>query len=650
MALTCIKTMGIALCAATIALANAPARAQSATDADVLAARDAALRGQWKVLEAYRGRFAGHILEAYPAYWLLAGNLERSDPREVQAFLARYPSSPLAESLRREWLKALGASGSWELFRAEYSRVQGDDVEITCYSFQERLARADPEVVAEARSLFLSWRETTAACDPVFAVLAASRRLTEGEAWERVRRMLSLGNVKEAKRVNALLPARLGLHEKSLDKANSDPAGFLAREKLQPLTRATLETVVFALARLARNKPEDAADRLGALAPRLGDDAARYAWGQVAWQAAMNHHPRALEWYANAKDSVLTDSQIAWWARAALRAGDWKEVIAAIQALPPEEAREPAWRYWRARALRALGSPEAADALFKGIAGSQGFYAVLAAEEVGIAVTPQWSGWHPQQADLDRVRALDGIRRALELYRLNLDNEALREWLWAIRGFDDPTLLAAAEVARIANEPDRAINTAERTVQIHDYAQRFPTPHRETLAAAVRQWGLDEAIVYGLIRQESRFVPDARSRVGATGLMQLMPATARWVAKQISITPFRSEMLMLPEVNLQMGTYYFRRILNELGHPILATAAYNAGPGRARRWKDEKALEGAIYIETIPFYETRDYVKKVFTNAWYYRHRLTGKTASLHELLGTVPSRSGDAAFASYIP
>src|SRR5258708_4214345 len=402
MALTCIKTMGIALCAATIALANAPARAQPATDADVLAARDAALRGQWKVLEAYRGRLAGELREPYQAYWLLAGNLERSDPREVQAFLARYPSSPLAESLRREWLKALGAEGSWELFRAEYSRVQGDDVEITCYSFQERLARADPEVVAEAMSLFLSWRETAAACDPAFAVLTATRGLTEAEAWERARRMLSLGNVKEAKRVNAFLPARLGLQEKPLDKANSDPAAFLAREKLQPLTRATLETVVFALARLARNKPEDAADRLAALAPRLGDDAARYAWGQVAWQAAMNHHPRALEWYANAKDGALTDSQIAWRARAALRAGDWKEVIAAIQALPPEEARDPAWRYWRARPLRALGSTQAAAALFKGIAGSQSYYAVLAAEEVGIAVTPPWNGWPPPHADAHR--------------------------------------------------------------------------------------------------------------------------------------------------------------------------------------------------------------------------------------------------------
>lgn len=651
MALTCIKTVRLALCAAAIAMVPALARAQSASDADVLAARDAALRSQWKVVEAYRGRLAAHVLAAYPAYWLLAGNLERSDAREVQAFLARYPSSPLAESLRRDWLRVLGAAGSWELFRAEYSRVLGDEVEITCYSFQERMTRGDPEVAAEARSLFLSWRETAPSCDLVFATLAASRRITEPQIWERMRRMLAAGNVREAKRTNTLLPGRLALHERDLDRANSDAAGFLAREKVnRPSTRAAVETTVFAISRLARNKPEDAAERLAAATPRIGVDAARYAWGQVAWQAATNHHPRALEWYANARDVALTDTQIAWKARAALRAGQWREVAAAIDALSPEEAREPAWRYWRARALRSAGSPEGADALLGTIAGQQSFYGLLAAEELGIAVKPDWSGWRAPATELDRIRGLDGIQRALELYRLGLDPEALREWLWAIRGFDDRDLLAAAEVARLANEPDRAINTAERTVQIHDYAQRFPIPHRDNLAAAARQWDLDEAIVYGLIRQESRFVPDARSRVGATGLMQLMPATARWVAKQIPLSPYRSEMLVLPEVNLQMGSYYFRRVLNELGHPLLATAAYNAGPGRARRWRDERSLEGAIYAETIPFAETRDYVKKVFTNAWFYRHRLTGKTASLRELLGTVPGRDGEAAIAARIP
>jgi soluble lytic murein transglycosylase len=652
MALTCIKTALAAMCALAVSLAAPPSQAQSPRDADVLAAKEAAQRGQWKVLDGYRSRLAGHVLEAYPAYWLLSGNVERSDPREVQAFLARYPDSTLAESLRREWLKALGAAGSWELFRAEYPKVLGDDVEITCYSFQERLTRGDAEVMGEAHALFVSGRETVASCDPVFAAAVAAKRIPEAEVWNRVRKLLASGNLKDAKRANALLSSRIAIHEKSLDRANRDPAAYLRHERFvsQP-NRAAQELIIFAVERMARSKPEEAAETLAAMSKHLDAQGIRHAWGQVAWQAAMNHHARALEWYAGAGTAALTDTQSAWKARAAMRAGNWREVLAAIQALSPEEQREPTWRYWRARSLRALGEGAAADGLLRGLAGQHNFYGLLAAEELGIAIAPDWNALRPAQADLDRVRSLDGIKRALELYRLDLDNEALREWLWAIRGLDDRSLLAAAELARAANEPDRAINTAERTVQSHDYAQRFPTPHRDALSAAARQWDLDEAFVYGIIRQESRFMPEARSPVGATGLMQLMPSTARWVARQISIVPFRPDMLVRPEINLRMGTYYFSRVMTDLGHPMLATAAYNAGPGRARRWRDERALEGAIYAETIPFNETRDYVKKVFTNAWFYRHRLTGKPASMRELVGTVPGRAGEAAVAdSTIP
>ena len=649
-ALTCIKTAWASLCAAIISAWPLPSLAQG-SDADVLAAREAAQRGQWKIVENYRARLAGHVLEAYPWYWMIAGSVDRIDPREVRAFLDRYPATPLAESLRREWLRALGASATWDVFRAEFPKVVGDDVEITCYSFQERLARSDAEVMAEARSLFLSGRESGAACDPVFMALIAAGRVSETEIWERVRTLLADGNVKEARRASALLPSRSAIHDKQLEKVAKDPGGFLAREKLgKTVPKAQQELLVFAIERLARSKPEEAAERLNALTPRLEPQAVRHAWGQVAWQGALNHHPQALQWYSQVGTTALNDTQIAWRARAALRAGDWKEAMVSIQALSPEQQREPTWRYWRARALRQLGEAQAADELLRGIANQQTFYGILAAEELGIAAPPQWNGFRPETTDLDRVRAIQGIQRALALYRIGLDPEALREWLWAIRGFDDRELLAAAEIARQANETERAINTADRTVQLHDLAQRFPTPHRDTLSAAARQFDLDEAFVYGLIRQESRFMSDARSRVGAAGLMQLMPATARWVARQMAIKPFKPDMLLRPDTNLQMGTYYYSRVLSDLGHPLLATAAYNAGPGRARRWRDERALDGAIYAETIPFNETRDYVKKVFTNAWYYHHRLTGRTANLHEMLGKVRGRAGDASIASNLP
>ncbi len=637
------------MCAGALARAALASGGGAPGDADLLAARDAARMGQWKLLEQLEPRFKGQLLESYPAYWLLSGNLDHADPADVEAFLTRYPDGPLAENLRRAWLKVLGKAGSWDRFRAEHPLLVSDDVEITCYSFQERLARADPEVLAEVRTLFLAGGEAPAACDPAFAALVDAGRVSDDDTWDRIRKLLAAGLVKDAKRSNALLAPRERLAERELEQAARHPAEFLAHEKARSLGRGTRELAIFAVERLARSQPDEAAERLESCAARLGADAG-YAWSQLAYQAALNLHPRALEWYARAGSTPLSDGQIAWKARAALRAGQWKEVLAAIESLSPVVAREPTWRYWRARALRALGRAAEGDALLRGIAGQLNFYGLLAAEDVGLAVAPDWNGFHPATQDIERVRANEGIRRALELYRLDMPGEGLQEWIWAIRGFDDRELLAAAELAREADIPDRAINTAGRTVQLHDYSQRYPVPHREALAAAARQWDLDEAMLYGLIRQESRFVPEARSPVGAVGLMQLMPSTARWIARQIPVPRFRSAMLVRPEVNVAMGTYYFRRVLSALGDPILAMTAYNAGPGRARRWRDDKPLEGAIYAETIPYGETRDYVKQVFVNAWFYRQRLGGQAVGLRQLLGTVPGRADDDSVAANIP
>ena len=651
MALTCIKQIWSVLCAGALAL-PAVALAQPAPDPDpdLVAARDAVVKGQWKVLEQLKPRFAGKLLEPYPAYWLLDGNIERADPAEVQAFLAKYPTGPLAESLRRDWLKVLGAAQSWDLFRTEHPRLIADDGDITCYAFQERLARDDGSVAPEARALFLAAHEAPAPCDPVFAALAAAGTLTEDDAWLRIRRLLAAAQVKDAVRANALIAKPHRIADKMLERTARDPAAYLAKLKMpQVLARADREVILFAIERLARDKPDAAAERLEAIGPRLGEDAA-YAWAQVAWQSAMNLHPRALEWYARAGGYAFNDTERAWQARAALRAGDWKQVLAAIQGLTPETAREPTWRYWRARALRALGEREAADLLLKAVAHQPSFYGLLAADDLGIATVPDWNGVQPTAAELESVREMPGIRRALALYAVRLDNDALREWSWAIRGLDDRSLLAAAAIAAGANVTDRAISTAERTLQLHDFAQRYPLPHREALDAATRQWDLDEAFVYGLIRQESRFLAQARSPAGAVGLMQIMPRTARWIAREMPVRPYHPDMLVRPDVNVAMGSYYLHRVLDALGDPILATAAYNAGPARARRWRDAKPLEGAIYAETIPFPETRDYVKKVFTNAWYYRNRLTGATASLKALLGTVPGADAADSVAANIP
>jgi soluble lytic murein transglycosylase len=198
-------------------------------------------------------------------------------------------------------------------------------------------------------------------------------------------------------------------------------------------------------------------------------------------------------------------------------------------------------------------------------------------------------------------------------------------------------LLAAAELARQNSWIDRAINTATRTRQLHDFDLRFLAPYRDTAKIYAKQYGLDEAWVYGLMRQESRFVSQAKSGVGASGLMQIMPATARWIAAKLGLKHFQSGTIHDLDTNMQFGMYYLKTIQQGLDDSaVLATAAYNAGPGRARRWRGDSAMEGAIYAESIPFSETRDYVKKVMYNAVYYARSFGQSNTSLKARLGSI--------------
>jgi len=324
-----------------------------------------------------------------------------------------------------------------------------------------------------------------------------------------------------------------------------------------------------------------------------------------------------------------------------LRAQSWPEVLAAIDRMSAKESREPAWRYWKARALQEQDRAPEVQALLKPLALEFNFYGQLAAEDLGGASRIPAAGYQPNRDDVQAMARVPGLQRALAFYRLNLRFEGNREWIWAIRDFDDKRLLAAAEFARRHELYDRAINTAEKTIELHDFSMRYLAPYRDVMKDYVRQQGLDEAWVYGLIRQESRFIADARSRSGAAGLMQLMPATARWVAQKIGLRDFRWTGVSDVGTNINLGTWYLRHVLDALdNHPVLAAAAYNAGPGRARGWRAGMPMEAAVYAETIPFNETRDYVKKVMSNASYYSQQFGQTLKSFRDRIGVIVPRT----------
>jgi soluble lytic murein transglycosylase len=607
----------------------------AATVDDFMAAREAYRAGNYARLEKHAALLKGHLLEPYAAYWQLSMRLDQAPAETVRAFLAAHRDSPLSERLRGEWLKVLGRRGEWDLFNAELPLHARDDIEITCYALQSRMRVSPGEPLTEARPLWFVARDLPESCTPLFNALAAAGMLSTDALWMRVRLALEIGQVGLARRVAEWLPAGQAPEPGVLESISTNAAGYLERQKFNLKTRAGREAVIFAVHRLARTSAQQAARHLAKLEPQLANEERAYLWGMLGYLGAMRHDPSALAWFERAGD--LSDVQLAWKARAALRARDWQAVLAAINAMTGAESSEPAWRYWKARAFKVLGRHEEAAEILKPLAVEFNFYGQLALEDLGGKVAVPAVLYKPGAEDVRVIARHIGLRRALVLYRLNLRVDANREWLWAIRDFDDRQLIAAAEVARRHELYDRAINTADRTVGTHDFNLRYLAPYREVLKAQTEQLELDEAWVYGLIRQESRFISDAKSHAGASGLMQLMPGTAKWVAKKLGLRDWRWSQVTEIDVNVSLGTYYLKHVLDTLdGHPVLASAAYNAGPGRARAWRPPAALEGAIYAETIPFNETRDYVKKVMANASYYSH-----TLSLSQQVQTLKQRLG---------
>lgn len=628
------------LWALLLALSVAPAHGAGQDD-DFLAARDAYNAGDGARLEAHAKALEGHLLEPYIAYWRLSLRLEEAAPEEVRAFLGAHRDSPVSDRLRGEWLKVLGRRGDWDLFDSALPQLVGTDVEIACYALHHRLQLKPAQAPLEARAIWLLPRDLPDSCPPLMAALYASGGLSTDDLWTRIRISLEGGQVSRARRVAEWLPSGQAPEPGVLESIASNPTAYLERKSPNLKTRAGREALMFAVHRLARTAPAQAARHWTRLEERFSEEEREYVWGMIAYLGAMRHERDALFWYARAGN--LSDLQLAWKVRAALRAQDWPQVLAAVEAMTWMESSLTAWRYWKARALKALGRDGEADQLLKPLAAGFGFYGQLAQEELDGRTMVPAAAYKPSAEDVRAMSQHAGLRRALELYRLGQRNEATWEWMWAIRGFEDRQLLAAAEVAHRHHIYDRAIGTADRTVVLHDFELRYPAPYRDILKPHAAQLALDEAWVYGVIRQESRFVPDARSSAGASGLMQLMPGTARWVAQKLRLKNWRWSQVTQVDTNVSLGTYYLRHMLDmQDGQVVAASAAYNAGPTRARAWRPEAALEGAVFAETIPLTETRLYVKNVMANTTYYGHTLHQHMQSLRQRLGMVGPRLPD--------
>lgn len=635
-----------------------PAAAQpvSAGDALIVDAREALRKKDRARLAALRAAAlaAKHPLAMWADYWELGNRLNEAQQPELDAFYARWPATYVEDRLRNDWLLELGRRRDWANFAVEYPRFRmNDDREVTCYALLvDHLGGKD--VREAALGAWTLQKDADDGCALMAATLYEARRFGAADAWRRARFAMDAARPRVARQAAALVsPA----YERAVADLAENPARHLARQGAS-VSRAEAEMATLALMRMASNDPEAAARLLDERWDRaLPSDLAAWAWASVAKQSAMKLLPDSAEYFQRAalragkagKDDLdWPEDMLAWKARAALR-GDhgrarWQQVLQAINAMSPSEQKEAAWVYWKARGLQAL-APDSQDGegmralareLLQSIAGQVSFYGKLATEDLGEALRLPSRPAALMPEEEQAAAEHPGLRRALQLITIGLRNEGVREWNFSLRGMSDRELLAAAQLACDREVWDRCINTSDRTRNDVHMDQRFPTPFRKEVAAWAGSMGLDPSYVYGLIRQESRFIVDARSSVGASGLMQVMPATARWTARKLGL-PYSADAITDRETNIRIGTGYLKMVLDDFGgSQAMAAAAYNAGPSRPRRWRDGPPLEPAIWAENIPFNETRDYVKKVLSNATDYAALLGAGSTSLKARLGRL--------------
>ena len=642
--------------------ANAPTGVGAHAGDDVIRdARDAFVRRDRARLESLRATaFANHLpLAPWVDYWELTNRLTEVSASEIEQFYVRWPGSYVEDRLRNDWLLEVGHRRDWEAFKRDYPRFRmNDDRDVSCYAtLVDHLDGKALHDVALAQWLAQKDGGEQSGCQVMAQALYDDKVFSDDDVWRRLRQSAELGRQRAARGAATILG------KDALKNVNSlwdNPARFLTR-KSEITTVRRNDMVTIALARMGASDPAAAALQLQERWQQaIGADNAAWAWAVIAKHGAQSLLPDAVDWANRAwaarkprKGEKLgapdwSDDVLAWHARAALRAGSgtqrWKDVERAIDAMGPTERAEGNWTYWHAQAelALALGSPgpdsdatiAEARRQLKILSSTVSFYGLLSAEDLGaqFALPPKPVPLTPLERGLAHANL--GLQRALALDALDLRDEGRREWNFTLRGMNDRDLMAAAQWACDQSEWQLCINTSERTKVEIDIAQRYPMPFRRDIVEAAANAGLDPAFVFGLIRQETRFMGNMRSAVGANGLMQLMPATAKWAAKKAGI-PYRPELITDASTNLRIGSFYLKLVLDSFGgSDPMAAAAYNAGPARPRRWRGGLMLAPEVWTENVPFFETRDYVKKVMTNAAIYAALLGDKGPALRPRLG----------------
>lgn len=634
------KRLGWAIWAASVACAAAEPLSEQRPL--LRAAFAAAEHGQEAEYRRLAARLADHPLLPWLELAWLSRDPDRAEAAAIAAFLERNAGTPAAARLLRLWLHRLARRQDWPRFLAFYT---GDpETELRCAHALARLRSGSVDVswIEAVQALWRHGQSQPALCDAPFAELAARGRLDAALRWERIELAAEAGEpglIRHIARglpaVQAALAARYAAFIATAPHA--DTRGWPSDARSRRIAAA-------GLLRLARRDPDAAESDLTRIAPALDltPDQRRALQVEIALWSAVNYVPAAARRLAALPADAYDANLHRWRLREALARGDDAQALAAIAVVPARQREGSYWPYFEARLRERRGQARRAHALYAEAAHRADFHGFLAADRAGLpyALCPRQPDPDPgARAQVERV---PGLVRALELFRLEREEWAQAEWRAAVAGLDDAQRFEAVRQAGAAGWHEQvALALGSDPALLRYYRLRFPLPYARPLREQAEQNRLDASWLAAQVRAESVWMPRARSSAGARGLLQLLPGTARQVARRAGLPWAGAGSLDRPGVNLTLGAAYLRELLERFDDkPYLAIAAYNAGPEAVRRWRSQRPdLDPDFFIETIPFAETRDYVARVLAFAVIYDWRRHGKAVPLrHRLLAGAPA------------
>ncbi|MDU9390317.1 transglycosylase SLT domain-containing protein [Pseudomonas sp. zfem002] len=589
-------------------------------------AKRALAKGDSGPYQRYAAALQDYPLEPYLAYDELTARLKSASNAEIEAFLAKNGDLPQANWMKLRWLRWLAERGDWKPF-VKYYDPKLNFTELDCLNGQYQLVHGlRAEGYATADKLWAVGKSQPAACDALFERWAAEGQLTEQKRWLRTKLAAQARNYALANTLVKTLPT-LGNEGRLLLDVAQKPELLNQPSRFSPTNEAMSDVVSLGLRRLARQDPERAMALLDDYANRMHfsvEEKVAIA-REIGLTLARRYDPRALDLMTR-YDPQLRDNTVSEWRmRLLLRLGRWEEAYELSKRLPQDLASTNRWRYWQARSLE-LAQPQNPQIplLYKTVARERDFYGFLAADRTQ---TPYQLNNKPlviSQQLMNKVRNAPGVRRALEFHARGQIVEGRREWYHVSRHFSRDEMVAQARIAYDLRWYFPAIRTISQAQYWDDLDIRFPMAHRDTLVREAKVRGLHSSWVFAITRQESAFMDDARSSVGASGLMQLMPATAKETARKFSIPLASPAQVLNPDKNIQLGAAYLSQVHGQFnGNRVLASAAYNAGPGRVRQWlRGADHLSFDVWVESIPFDETRQYVQNVLSYAVIYGQKL----------------------------